>query len=110
MTGPLSRFAVAIGRYLMATAVADLLWEFAQMPLYTLWQAGAPGQIIFAGLHCTAGDIVIAAVALSLALVVLGPPEWPGRRYQSVGAGSIAIGLGYTIFSASLNTARRAWS
>jgi hypothetical protein len=110
MTGPLSGFAPAVGRYLTATAVADILWEFAQMPLYTLWQSGSPGQIVFAALHCTAGDIVIAAIALAIALVVLGSPEWPNRRYWRVGAATIAIGAGYTIFSESLNTARGAWS
>lgn len=30
-------------RYLGAMALGSLVWEFAQMPFYTLWESGTPG-------------------------------------------------------------------
>ena len=79
--------------------------------LYTLWQTGSPGDIAFAVLHCTAGDVLIATGALVAALTVLGSPDWPRKRASSVGAAVIAIGLGYTAYSEHLNTAvRKAWA
>ncbi|MFD1381691.1 hypothetical protein [Fodinicurvata halophila] len=52
-------------RYLVFMAVGNLIWEFAHMPLYTLWMTGTPREIVFAALHCTAGDILIALSALT---------------------------------------------
>ena len=31
-------------RYLVAIAVGNLIWEFAHMPLYTLWETGSRGD------------------------------------------------------------------
>ena len=30
------------------------------MPLYTLWSTDTVGEIVFAAVHCTGGDILIA--------------------------------------------------
>ena len=30
---------------MVAVAVGNLAWEFAHMPLYTLWRTGTPGEI-----------------------------------------------------------------
>ena len=54
----------AVRRYLAAAAFGNLAWEFAQTPLYTLWRTGLAGEIAFAVLHCTAGDVVIAGATL----------------------------------------------
>lgn len=45
--GPCSR-AVRAGfaRYLSFLTGLSLVWEFAQMPLYTLWRTGSPGEIV----------------------------------------------------------------
>jgi hypothetical protein len=43
----------------------NLVWEVAQLPLYTLWVEATPGEIAFAILHCTGGDAMIAAASLS---------------------------------------------
>src|SRR3546814_16537515 len=51
----------ALRRYLVAITVGNLVWEFAHLPLYTIWYEGTPGEILFAVLHCTGGDLLIAS-------------------------------------------------
>jgi hypothetical protein len=98
-------------RYLLFIAVGNLVWEFAHMPLYTLWETGTPEQIIVYGLHCTAGDILIALSALVIALFAFGTPAWPVEGYVRVGIVAVTLGLGYTAFSEWLNVeVREAWA
>jgi hypothetical protein len=101
----------AIRRYLIATFGGNLVWETAQMPLYTLWHTGTTRDIAQAIIHCTLGDLVIATVALIVALVVSGSPAWPYERAGSVMAVMVAAGVGYTVYSEYLNTVvRGAWT
>jgi hypothetical protein len=51
-------------RYLPWLAVLNLVWEIAQLPLYTIWNDGTRTEIAFAVLHCTLGDILIGMAAL----------------------------------------------
>ena len=98
-------------RYLGTVAVANLVWEFAQLPLYTIWQTGSPGSIAFAAFHCTAGDILIALAAVTLALALFGSDAWPRDGYLRVVAVATAVGFGYTLYSEWLNTAvRQSWA
>jgi hypothetical protein len=97
-------------RYLAAAAVGNLAWEAAQMPLYTLWRDGSPGEIAFAVAHCTAGDVLIAGTSLMAALALVGAPDWPRRRFAAVAAAAVALGLGYTVHSERVNLARGAWA
>ena len=98
-------------RYLLAMAVGNLFWEFAHMPLYALWETGSRGEIAFAALHCTGGDILIAASALVATLFLLGSNQWPDAVYRRVAFATILIGLGYTIFSEWLNiSVRDSWA
>jgi hypothetical protein len=99
-------------RYLAATAAGSLAWESAQLPLYTIWAAGRPAELLYAVLHCTLGDVLIAAGALGLALAIAGG-GWPGsaRAYRAVAACAVAFGLGYTVYSEWLNVAvRQSWA
>lgn len=99
-------------RYIAFVVPAHLLWEFAQLPLYTIWRDGTPGEIVFAVVHCTGGDALIATTALVTALLIAGT-GWPIARdsYRGVAAIAIVIGVGYTAFSEWLNTAvRGAWA
>jgi hypothetical protein len=50
--------------YVLVTVVANLIWEFAHMPLYTLWDTGTRGEMFFAAVHCTGGDLLIASASL----------------------------------------------
>ncbi|MFN4282457.1 MAG: hypothetical protein ACK4NA_07450 [Alphaproteobacteria bacterium] len=98
-------------RYLAAMALGSLVWEFAHMPLYTLWEIGNSGEILFAAIHCTGGDILIAASALLAALFLFGTGQWPQAGYRRVGLATLLIGLSYTVFSEWLNIeVREAWA
>lgn len=81
------------------------------MPLYTLWETGSTGEIVFAAVHCTGGDILVALSAVMLSLFLLGNKAWPATRRNPVVAGTVAFGLAYTIFSEWLNIEiREAWA
>lgn len=103
-----SDWLTALRRYLVAMALGNLAWEFAHMPLYTLWAEGDWGDIVFAAVHCTGGDVLIGLSALAAALVLMGRADWPARRFGTVAAVTVAIGLTYTAFSEWLNVVRRA--
>jgi hypothetical protein len=93
------------------TAVLDLLWETAQLPLYTIWRKGTLQGKAFAVLHCVAGDLVIALLALIGALVIAGDPVWPARGAGRIAAFTVSGGLAYTVFSEWLNVGvRRSWA
>jgi hypothetical protein len=98
-------------RYFVVVAAANLAWEIAHLPLYTIWTEGSPGGIAFAVIHCTGGDLFIAGASLLGALLLLGRPRWPDEGYGMVAALTIVAGLAYTIFSEWLNTAvRGSWA
>ena len=97
-------------RYLPRLAVLSLLWEIAHLPLYTIWQEGRPGWIAFAVAHCTAGDVLIGAAALMLALILSRPREpadWPVAR---IGVLTVVLGVAYTLLSERLNMAHGNWA
>jgi hypothetical protein len=99
-------------RYLLAIAFTNLAWEFAYLPLYTIWSTGDAAEIVFAAVHCTGGDVLIATASLALALL-LGGAAWPvaRRSFLRVAVLSIAFGLAYTVFSEWLNVSvRRSWA
>lgn len=101
----------ALRRYVVAIGLGNLVWEFAQLPLYTIWHEGSPGEIVFAAIHCTGGDLLIAGMALLGALVVAGDGRWPHARFRAVPAIAVLGGLAYTVFSEWLNTEiRGSWA
>ncbi len=89
----------AFGLYLAASALAHLVWELVQLPLYTIGQAGTFRSQAFAIVHCTVGDVIIATWALLVALVVTASPAWPHARQLSVAVTTMAIGLVFTGYS-----------
>ena len=98
-------------RFLGAMAAGNLLWEIAHVPLYTLWVTGSPGEIAFAVLHCTVGDVMIAGICLLLSLGAFGITSWPSERFCEVAVSTILLTLGYTVFSEWLNTqVRETWA
>jgi hypothetical protein len=106
---PLQRRVLA--RYFGVIVPAHVAWEFAQMPLYTLWETGSCGEIVFAALHCSVGDWMIAAASLLLAVILVGGREWPRQRFDTVALLAIAFGIAYTLFSEWLNTeVRLSWA
>lgn len=102
--GDRGSWLAALRRYLVFAAVAHLVWEIAHLPLYTIWSAGSAREIAFAVLHCTGGDVLIAAGSLLGALFLVGHPGWPHEGFGRVAAVTVAAGLAYTVFSEWLNT------
>lgn len=95
-------------RYLAFVLLANLVWEFAHLPLYTIWDTAPPSELVFAVAHCTLGDLIIATMALVLAVLVAGDAAWPGARFWRVTLIATAFGVGYTVFSEWLNLVVRA--
>ncbi len=99
-------------RYFAFIVPAHLIWEFAHLPLYTIWSDGTAGEIVFAAVHCTGGDALIATATLVLTLLVAGA-DWPRdrRAYWRVAILTIILGVGYTGFSEWLNiVVRESWA
>ena len=97
-------------RYMAAVAGGNLAWEFAQLPLFTLWRTARPSYLVFAALHCWLGDLLIALSCLALGIGVTGR-GWPSRGYLRVAVASVLLGLSYTVFSEWLNvTVRGSWA
>ena len=106
-----SDWLTTIRRYLLASAAGHLVWEIAQLPLYTIWRTGTTRDLATAVVHCTLGDLSIALVTLSLALVVVGSTEWPAQQFSAVLATVVILSVGYTVYSEYLNTTvRQAWA
>ncbi|PKP68135.1 MAG: hypothetical protein CVT83_06505 [Alphaproteobacteria bacterium HGW-Alphaproteobacteria-5] len=106
-----SKWLSALRCYLACILLANLLWEILQLPLYKIWTEGAPAEIAFAVVHCTAGDLMIALSSLAGGLVIAGDRAWPSRRFWQVALITIIAGAGYTIFSEWLNlVVRESWA
>ncbi len=94
---------VALRRYLVVSLAAHLLWEIAQLPLYTLWTTDPVQRQAFAILHCTAGDAMIAGLTLLVALSFFAPVDWPREGMRLVWIATVGLGAGYTVYSEWLN-------
>ncbi len=114
MTKPLTphRFAGrTAGLYLVLMAAANLVWEVAQFPLYQIWLDGSLFEQAYAIVHCTIGDVMIAASSLALAYGLVGRGVWPDRRYAATTIAATMTGVAYTIFSEWLNiSVRGSWA
>jgi len=101
----------ALRVYLGVTALGDLAWEAAHLPLYTLWETGTAGEKLFAVMHCTGGDLLIALSCLALALISVGDRAWPLHAHGRVAVTTAILGVGNTIFSEWLNiVVRGSWA
>lgn len=92
-------------------AVTNLIWEFAHLPLYTIWDTGTTSEVVFAAVHCAGGDVLIALSSVMLALFLAGSPAWPAARMSHVVILTVVFGLAYTVFSEWLNIeVRETWT
>jgi hypothetical protein len=96
----------AMRRYLVASAAFHCSWEVVQLPLYTIWSESAARQA-FAVLHCTLGDVMIAALALILSLAVAAGREWPNASMRATWIVLLVLGDAYTAYSEWLNVSVR---
>lgn len=103
---------IILQRYLVFIAGANLVWETAHLPLYTIWATGDVRELAFAVVHCTAGDVLIATSSVVLALLLAGA-GWPVSQAARLRVATLAVifGVGYTVFSEWLNiVVRRSWA
>ena len=89
-------------RYLVAVGVGNLVWEFVQLPLYTIWQTADGGSIAYAAVHCWVGDLLIAASCLGVAILI-SDRNWPIRRYRRTAVVATALGVISTVVLEWLN-------
>lgn len=83
----------------------NLIWETAQLPLYTLWSEASAGTIAFSVAHCTAGDIAIGAAALIMVLILGRERAVAQWRWRRIAVWTALAGAAYTVFSEWSNTA-----
>jgi hypothetical protein len=96
--------------YLVVAVAGHLVWETSQLPLYTLWQSGTDGEIFRAVIHCTGGDGLISAAALTVSIAAARFAEWPLFGKPMI-ATTILVGVAYTAFSEWLNVeVRTSWA
>lgn len=91
-------------RYLALSLPLHLVWEIVQLPLYTIWSNPDNGVIAYAVVHCTAGDLLIAACSLLLGWMAAGLLHSHRGRPRFMVMSTIALGAVYTIFSEWNNT------
>lgn len=78
--------------YLAASGIGHLAWEALHVRLYPLWGEGTLVQIRDAVLHCTRGDVILAAGVLAVPwLIGATRPYAPGQLLR---VAPVAIGLG----------------
>jgi len=98
-------------RYVPLLGAFSLLWEIAQLPLYTLWNEGPPSFIAYAVVHCTLGDVVIGTLALLVALIATQARAVETWRWRSVALFLVIPAVGYTALSEWINTTvRGSWA
>ncbi len=97
--------------YLALSLPLHLTWETVQLPLYTLWKNPDKGAIAYAVVHCTAGDLMIAACTLLLGWVAAGMLHSQRDSPRFMVIVTIALGVLYTIVSEWNNTGvLRSWT
>ncbi|HSN41370.1 MAG TPA: hypothetical protein VLT92_14380, partial [Burkholderiales bacterium] len=87
---------------------ANLAWEFAQLPLYALFDEPDAAKLIRYVLHCTAGDVFIALGAYAAAALALRKWAWPLCEPLRGITLTTALGLAYTVASEWYNVYRAA--
>jgi len=103
--------AFILRRYLPMLTGLMLAWELVQLPLYTIWREASPGYIAFGVAHCTAGDVLIGAVALALALIATRAGPLARWEWLKIAAIVTLTGAAYTLLSEWMNTSlRQSWS
>lgn len=94
----------------MLSAPLHLTWEIVQLPLYTLWKNPDNGEIAYAIVHCTLGDLLIATCALFIGLLTVRLARPSKNSFFLLSFVTIFLSVGYTIYSEWRNTVvLRSW-
>ena len=86
--------------------VLHLVWEIAQLPLYTIFRDAGTGFIAFAVFHCLLGDVVISAVSYGVAAGLLRDMRWSISRPWVGALIAFPLGVTYTGWSEWYNVYR----
>lgn len=107
MHNPATHSAMArAGLWSALAFVLNLVWEIAQVRLYTIWAAADGMSVAWALLHCTLGDVMIALVMFALAGMVLWRADWPASRPWTGGAIVVIGAMAFTAWSEWYNVYR----
>lgn len=77
----------------------NLVWEIAQLPLYTIAASGSLYELATAVVHCSIGDLFISTGAFILGMFALGDSQWPSTHPWKGSAIAIGFGFAYTAYS-----------
>lgn len=94
-----SSFLYGFSRWLAVTTLLNVIWEVAQLPLYTIWNTSSWPGLAFAVLHCSAGDAMISGVCYAVTTIVLRDGRWPVSNALRGLPTVVVFGLAYTTFS-----------
>ena len=86
-------------RWAALSFALNLVWEALQLPLYTIGRTGSLAQLVYAVLHCTVGDALIAGASFLAAGIALRTPDWPAARPWAGGLIALTFGMAYTAYS-----------
>ena len=86
-------------RWVACAAGLNLAWELAQLPLYTIYRQADLPVLVYAVAHCTAGDVLIAAVSYGVAAALTQSWRWPVERPTIGLAAATLAAVSYTAFS-----------
>jgi hypothetical protein len=90
--------------YLIVAAIGHLVWEAAQLSLYTIWWTGTARENFIAVVHCTGGDVLITTATLLTAGILARLRGWHPFGSRMV-LTALGLGVTYTIMSEWLNVA-----
>ena len=87
------------GLWALLSLLLNLPWEIVQLPLYTLVSARETSDVVYAILHCTIGDMLIATVTCVATGLLLRRMDWP-RSTPLAGLALLTVmGIVYTAWS-----------
>ena len=86
--------------------VLNLVWEIAQVRLYTIWAEADRLSVAWALFHCSVGDVLIALALFALTGIVLWRADWPASRPRTGGVMVVAGALAFTAWSEWYNVYR----
>ena len=90
-------------RLLVLGLPLQVLWETAQLPLYTIWYQNGWGYILYSVVHCTLGDLLILLISYELVALLNRNRYWIDKGVQWNGLVFTVFGAGYTIYSEITN-------
>lgn len=97
---PVTALAAA---YAAVTAPVFALWEWAHLPLYTLWAEQGPVASYWAAVHCTVGDMILAFATAWVALMVCtAVASW--RNWTAAATGLVVAGVATTALMEIIST------